>query len=275
MDCREKICLLDSLLLPFGFCYQEKQDIITSALDAWQRQFGYHSLFDRTAHHFGMILDCEPVYFYYMDRTYRIELWKGQYGISLGAEAGIYYADGILPPEQFDSAHFQSVPDDGMMIMELSLCHKGKHLFHFSQKHWWLTGFCAGKYCEPEDLTVWFSITCKNQRMLSAFLESLLNTGYPLSGIMVCDLTVSFLFGRPQTHQPRLAHSLRTGLSQWKNKLSVRLFVRVAAPFSCTLDRLLYLYFFLPAAFRRMFLCRRNRRQKFHKKKGTVHGYGL
>ncbi|MEI3236147.1 MAG: DUF4474 domain-containing protein [Lachnospira sp.] len=88
--------LLDELMQPFGFLSCPQQNVITSDIDSWQRTFGYTRLFDYSAPHFKMVFDCEPVYFDYDNRTWLIEFWKGQYGISCGAEIGIYRADTIL-----------------------------------------------------------------------------------------------------------------------------------------------------------------------------------
>lgn len=271
MDVCRKACLLNEVLNPFGFCYQEQQDVITTTSEAWQRKFGYKSVFDSTALKFGMVFDCEPIFFYYRERTYRIELWKGQYGVNLGGEVGIYYADGILTPEQFDTAHFQSVSNEEMLLMEISLYHKGQKMFESTQMHWWLAGFCTGKYCEPENLMMKVSITCMDQKMLSCFVKSLLHMGYRRCEINICNLTVSFFFSCPHAKQPRLVHRLRAAWSQWKNRLFCKLFLYITRPFSCMLDRIMYLYFFLPSVFRRIFLCRRNRVQKFRKKKKAVH----
>lgn len=263
MDAGEKACLLDDILKPLGFCYNGKQDIITSTKDAWQRQFGYCSLYDRTAVHFGMALDCEPIYFYYRGCTYRVELWKGQYGINMGAEAGIYYAEGILPPQEFDNAHFQSVSDEDMLMVEMSLYDKGQKVFENEGQHWWLTGFRVCNYCEPENLVLRVAITCKDYKIASRLAKSLLHMGYDECGIVVCDLTVCFTFGAAHSRQPRHGWQLRTAWAQWKNRLLTRLICRITKPFACTPDRLVYLYFFLPSAFRRICRCRKNRRQKY------------
>lgn len=275
MDVCQKICLLNKILAPFGFCYQAKQDIITTTVDAWQRKFGYRSLFDHTAPCFGMVFDCEPIFFYYKGRTYRIELWKGQYGINLGGEVGIYYADGILTSEQFDTAGFRSVSDEEMLMVDMRLCHKGQKLFDSTRLHWWLGGFCVGRYCEPENLMMRVSITFMDSGMLTCFVESLLNMGYRKCDIAICDLTVSFVFSCPHTKQPRFSCHLRVCWTGWKNRLFCKLFLWVTRYFGCTPDRILYLYFFLPAAFRHMLLCKKNRRQKFHRKKKVVRLRGI
>lgn len=112
MNFCEKVELLDSILAPFGFCFIPKQEVVTSRLDAWQKAFGYCSLFDRSALHFNMVFDCEPVYFHYCGQTWLIQFWKGQYGINIGGEIGIYRTDGIIPMEDFHKTVFYGVPDD-------------------------------------------------------------------------------------------------------------------------------------------------------------------
>ena len=53
----EKVYRLNCLLAPFGFEYQISQDIFVTRLDAWQRDYGYHSLYDRAAPLLGMVFD--------------------------------------------------------------------------------------------------------------------------------------------------------------------------------------------------------------------------
>lgn len=267
MELCKKVCLLNEILTPFGFCYELRQDIVTTMQDAWQRQFGYCSLFDSTALVFGMTFDCEPIFFYYEGRTYRIELWKGQYGINLGAEVGIYYAEGILSQEQLETAVFQSVSDEELLTMGITVYQNGQKLFDTMQEHWWLTGFRVGTFCEPESLTMKVSISFCNSAMLSCFVESLLRIGYSICNIKVCNCTVSFLFSIPHTRQPRLFRRLRAAFTQWKNRICQKLFLFITKPFCSTVDRLIYLYFFLPPCFRHMFVCRKSRSQKFCKRK--------
>lgn len=267
MDACKKIQLLDNLAEPFGFSYLPAQDIMTSRIDAWQREFGYHALFDKSAPRFNMIFDCEPIYFNYQHRTWMIELWKGQYGINAGGEIGIYQADTLLSPDQFDSTLFHSVPDEKMLPVSMKLFQKGGSLLSAKHCHWWLTGFRMGHYCEPENLVMQVSITCLDHEMLSCFIESLLNSGYKECEINVCDLTVSFTFSIPHTKQPRNDCHLLERFSCWQNRLFCRLYRWITRPFTCTLDRILYLYFFFPFAFRHMLRFKRCRKQKFHKRR--------
>lgn len=259
MSCCDKLYLLNELLRPFGFSYNEQQDIITSLPTAWQREFGYRAVFDRTASRFNMVFDCEPVYFDYDGRTWLIEFWKGQYGINIGGEIGIYRADSVLSPKEYRRAHFKSASDDQMLPLSMELFCKNHPLFTLHRLHWWLTGFKMGEYSNPEDLILNVSLTFPNREMFESFLESLQRLGYSEPEACVCNLTVSFSF---QTPHSRLRRGLRARFSQFKNRLFIRIYRRITRPFVCTPDRLLYLYYLLPFAFRRMIRCRKNRKQK-------------
>lgn len=267
MDFCNKLYLLNDLAAPFGFAYVPEQDIMTSRLDAWQKDFGYCTLYDKSASRFNMVFDCEPIYFDYDGRTWMIEFWKGQYGINLGGEIGIYQSDSVLSPEQYDRTLFHGVSDDELLPISMELNYKGQPLFFIRRNHWWLTGFRMGSYCEPENLVMDVSITFLNEEMLESFVESLKHSGYGKCELLICDLTLSFSFSIPHTRQPRLVHCWRVRFSQWQNRLFCKLYQLITRPFTCTMDRILYLYFFLPAAFRHLLCFKRSRRQKFHKKR--------
>ena len=161
--------LLDELMQPFGFLSCPQQNIITSDIDSWQRTFGYTRLFDYSAPHFKMVFDCEPVYFYYDNRTWLIELWKGQYGISCGAEIGIYRADTILSPDRLTNARFESISNSLMLPLSMQLFYQGRPLFCIGQTHWWLTGFRPGFFAYPQDLSLRISITFLDREMADSF----------------------------------------------------------------------------------------------------------
>lgn len=256
MDNCEKAILLNDLVKPFGFSYDCQEDIMTSTLDAWQRQFGYCALFDRSAPRFNMIIDCEPICFCFQDQTWLIELWKGQYGINTGAEIGIYQADGMIDPADYEKTLFHSISDSELLSMSMELFCHGKKLFCMHQRHWWLTGFCMGRFSKPKDLTLKCSITFPNRCMLQSFVEALIDTGYEKCELSICDLTVTFCFDTPRTIQPKVC-PLLTWWSSLQNRLFCRLYRFITRPFFCTLDQILYLYFYLPAAFRHMLRLKR------------------
>ena len=146
-------------------------DVLSSGKDAWQREFGYHAAFDRSAPHFHMIFDCEPVYFDYLGETWLIEFWKGQYGINTGGEIGVYHAGRLLESNERENAHFQSVSDDQMLPLSMELTEGGRRIFSICGRHWWLTGFDVGRFSRPEELEMKISVTCPDREMAEAFCE--------------------------------------------------------------------------------------------------------
>ena len=129
----EKVQMLSKLIEPMGFAYDPKQDIFLSRTDAWQRDYGYSSLFDRTAPFFQMVFDCEPIYFDYEGKTWMIELWKGQYGINTGCELGIYQADALLSSSERKRFHFHAITDEEMLPVHIDFHKKGRLLFTLSE----------------------------------------------------------------------------------------------------------------------------------------------
>ena len=136
MDYCKKVHLLNDLLEPFGFCYLPESDIVTSLRNTWQKKFGYMAKYDHAALHFNMVFDCEKVYFYYDKKTWLIDFWKGQYGINIGGEIGIYRADKIVAPKDFSKTIFYGVSDSEMLPLSMVLNYKGQKLFSLTKKHW-------------------------------------------------------------------------------------------------------------------------------------------
>jgi hypothetical protein len=94
----------------------------------------------------GMVIDCEPIIFNYNNKTYMIELWKGQYDLSTGAEIGIYEKIGDDPI--MNSPICACASEDNMLQMSYTLKKNGNEVFSVNsdkanttevEKHWWLT----------------------------------------------------------------------------------------------------------------------------------------
>ena len=272
LSCPEKEALLNEWIEPFGFAYSYQQDLFYSRRDAWQRDFGYCSLYDQLAPHIQLVFNCEPLYFDYEGRTWLIELWKGQYGINTGAEIGVYHADGLLSPEEYSTALFQAADDSQLLGLSMELWKEDERLFQRSQRHWWLTGFLMGCFSRPEELTLKVGITFPDCEMMDAFLQSLIDLGHAHCSYSIRCTTVYFSFCRPKTTQPCQRVPLICRFSQWKNRWLCRLFCWITRPFCCSGDRLLYLCDFLPFVFRRSLkICnpRRYGVKKKHSKKHT------
>lgn len=251
LSCCEKNQLLNDLIEPFGFSYDPCSDVFSSRLDAWQKDFGYCTLYDRAAPHVQLVFDCEPFYFNAHGRTWLLELWKGQYGINTGAEMGLYYAEGIIPPEDYTTTLFQAVEESRMPYMTTELWKGDQRLYQQKSRHWWQTGFLMGCFSQPEELTLKANITFDDFDMQEAFLQALEAQNYPWQAYSACYSTITLVFTAPQHRQPCQRAPLSCRFSQWKNKRFCKLFLWITRPFSNSADRLLYLYYFLPFAFRR------------------------
>lgn len=251
MSCEEKLDTLSGLITPFGYCYVPSQDIFSTRVDAPQRVFGYTAYYDRYAANFGMVFDCLPVYFDYSGKTWLIEIWKGQYGINLGCEAGIYKADSLVATVNRKTALFQAAEDSEMLSMSVHLYREGKECAHLRGRHWWLTAFKMGCYSQPQDLSVKVNITFPNREMLDAFADAL--GEHKNVSFCVCGMQVQILFNICTSCTLSSWRRLVCRFIQLKNRLSCRLFLWITKPFRSSMDRLLCLYFCLPSFFRRIF----------------------
>lgn len=263
MSCEEKCDTIYPVINPFGYCYEPSQDIFSTVIDAPQRAFGYTALYDSYAPHFNMVFDCLPVCFDYGEHTWLIEFWKGQYGINLGCEVGIYKADGLVPSILQKTTLFHSVKDSEMLPLSIRLYRNGCKLSHLcARRHWWLTIFHMGVYTDPEDLSAEIEITFPCMEMLTAFIGALEAQG--TAAYRVYDLQVTVLFCGCSSCALTGLQKFFCRFAQWRNRILCRLFLWVTKPFTCAIDRLLFLYFYLPPIFRRIF--RDKRRRKCHKK---------
>lgn len=263
----EKSSLINELISSFGFSYLSGKDIFTSRLDAWQREFGYQEIYDRAAPHAQMIFQCEPVYFEAHDVTWLIEFWKGQYGINTGAEIGVYHSDSLIKPENYNSTRFHAVEDSLSPCISMELWKKETLLLRLGRRHWWLTGFLIGVFSNPEELALKASITFQDYGIAAAFAEALRTKQYLNDSLQICDTTVSFTFKEPTSKQPCEYSPLTCRFSQWRNRQFCKLYLWTTKPFCRSDDRLLYLYYFLPFAFRRTVRVCNPRRYKAHRRK--------
>ena len=266
--CIQKVCslthsqkceLLNSVMAPFGYLYDASQDVISNRCDAWQRNIGYTSLFDRAAVSFHMVFDCLPVYFDYAGRTWLLEFWKGQYGINTGAEIGLYYSDRILEKDEYLRTRFRAVSNADILSFSYVLSHRDSCYAQMADRTWWLTSFSPGLFANPSQLTLHAAVAFPNYEMLRSFLEGLLSTGFSKTSIKCCGTSVQLCFENP----PGLPHTclmrFRRGLAQFHNRLACRLYQLITGVFCLTLDRLVYLYYLLPRFFRRLLCARRYR----------------
>lgn len=257
MTVQDKLLRINQAISPFGFEYKLSQDIFTSRIDAWQKDCGYCSFYDQNAPFFHMIFDCEPIYFHYNNVTWLVELWKGQYGFTVGCEIGIYKADRIILKDERKKTLFHSVPEAELPIFSVTFLKNSFPISRMCAKHWWLTSFSPGHYTEPENLTMKIAITFPSESMCKAFLLGLKEIGYHSPNLYVSGDSAVFTFSEPHSSQPLLRRSWYSKWVQQKNRLLLCLFRQITKPFCFTTDRLLLLYEYLPFLFRHLLKLRR------------------
>lgn len=204
----DKCKLLRELLEPFGYSYLPSSDLFTSRRDAWQREMGYSILYDKTAHHLNMVFDSLPVYFVYQGRTWLLEFWKGQYGITTGGEIGLYYVDRLVKENERETTLFHAVPDENMLRMSFTLFKNDTPVAELNGVHWWLTAFRLGCFSSPADLTLCASVDFPYPDMARAFIKGLYAAGYEPCNICCRCNTVTFSFDRT-TKQKGFLRNLR------------------------------------------------------------------
>lgn len=268
----DKCKLLDELMEPFGYCYVPSEDVFSTRLDAWQRQMGYCKLYDDSAYHLHMIFDSLPVYFDYRGRTWLLEFWKGQYGINTGAEIGLYYADRILEDNELGQTLFQAVEDGDMVKMSFSLFKNDERISYLTGRHWWLTVFHVGCFSRPQELSMRASVTFPDREMAESFVRGLARAGYSHSDICRQCNTVTLSFVTFESKKKRLLRNLRIRLAMWSNRFWCRVYLFITRPFRLSADRILYLYYYLPFAFRRTLRIRRFRKRKSGKHTSSRQG---
>ena len=269
MDKCSKCSLLDELAAPFGYTYHCQRGFFSSTIDAWQKTAGYTWLYDYMAPRFQMVLDALPVYFDYQGKTWLIEFWKGQYGINTGAEIGIYHADKLLSEDEYKTTLFHASGEDEMLPCSLTLCDKGMKCVHHSEKHWWLTAFLPGRFSAPANLSLEASICFPDDEMLDAFYEGLCRAGYNINDIAIQGNCLSFVFHNSNDEDLGFRTRIRRCRTQCLNYVCCKLYLWVTRPFVNTQDRILYLYYYIPAAFRKLLRLRRFQK-RLHRKNGST-----
>lgn len=252
MVCEKKIEVLDEALTPFGFLYQCRGELVTSGMYSWQREMGYCRQYDEAAIAMHMNFDCEPIYFEYKGSYWLLEIWKGQYGCTTGAEIGLYVNHTGRPGARPSELFYECAGDEERLNMQFTLWKNRVPLMERGGLHWWLTGFCVGEYSTPRELFMQVSICFPNTEMRNAFYEGLLRAGYKPAEIRLDQCCVSICFDRPRTPQPRGYCGCYRRYINWRNKRYCKLFRRVTRRFRCTLDRILYIGYCFPCLFRKI-----------------------
>lgn len=239
---------LNKELEPFGFAYDQAKDIFYSIMYPWQRNYGYGKPYDVTAPLLSMIIDSEPIYFEYNNRNWLIEFWKGQYGMTTGAEIGVYSSKSNV---SVSDIIYEAITDKDLLAMSFILKKKSDVLFKRSEKHWWLTSFKLGEFSKPSDLVMEISIELKDKVMRDAFVKSLNKVGY--KAIAVNNNVVSLTFDKPYTKKPITRNKIIDYIMQKYNKHNCNLFNKITKDYNNALDKINYIRSFLPGMYTQLF----------------------
>jgi hypothetical protein len=227
---------LNQELEPFGFAYNQDQDLFLSIMYPWQRRYGYGKPYDDIAPFISLIIDCEPIYFKYNNKDWLVEFWKGQYGMTTGSEIGIYTTSNN---NDGNSNHiYDSATNDECLSISYVLKKNNKVLFTRSDKHWWLTGFKLGLFSKPSELVMDIVITLETNEMLNAFLNGLKKVGYQDNDIKIIDNSIFLTFSKPHSIQPKAKRPLITYFMQYNNKQYVKIYNSITKDYDNTLDKL-------------------------------------
>ena len=120
-------------------------------------------------------------------------------------------------------------------------------------------------FAYPQDLSLRISITFLDREMADSFTDALIAKGYCPYDIELCSASVAFTFGIPHSFQPRCKRPFVTCMAQRVNRIYCRIFNKITRPFADCYEQILYLYFYLPFAFRRLLRMKRHKTQKFHR----------
>ncbi len=154
-----------------GFEYDEEQGIYYSQMNPLQRKFGFNLVYDMAAPLAGMFYDTKRIEFEYDGREWMIQIWKGQYGITSGAEIGLYNRD---PERNFQ---YDCADDEDLIEMQFDFYNQNELVFSRGpEKHWWLTGFKVFHAGVPLLIDLDMKLTFTDKQMAQAFAKSLKKT---------------------------------------------------------------------------------------------------
>lgn len=174
------VAKIATFISAMGFEYDANQGIFYSNIDNWQRSANYVSHYDTFAQLGNMRYRTAKSDFGPFDGLdWRIQIWKGQYGVFGGCEVGIYTKDPVANEMLYNCAD-----DNHLLYMESSLYLNKEDYengsLYFSrewQAHWWLTGFKAG-VVDPTTLIMKIRIRLKTRDMAVMFCKALETTGF-------------------------------------------------------------------------------------------------
>ncbi len=158
---------MNAVLNAAGYAYDAEQKIYYSTLDPWQRHFGFGDEYDVAAPFANMRYTTLKIDFSYDGLLWRLQWWKGQYGVLVGAELGVYTKD----PNDKSTTFYQCADNDHLLDMSYDFYmsvndyrNGTRRFYREEQAHWWLTGFDFG-YVDPRKVVVVATVKAEDETM--------------------------------------------------------------------------------------------------------------
>ena len=156
-------------ILGSGYEYSVDQEMLRTAPTGWNRFFGFNIFYDMVGPLLLFNLKTLRFPFVYQGRDFMIQMWKGFYTISNGAEIGLYEKD---PGQRI---HYEA--SDTMLEMSMKVYQGDKLYFDYgTQRTWWVGGFSYAspilRQLPPRKLRLTGTILFEDKAMLDAFLAS-------------------------------------------------------------------------------------------------------
>jgi len=162
-------------MIYLGYDYDITNGVFCTSMYPWQRNFGFMKIYDSASPIITIIYDTMRIKFDYNGLNWMIQFWKGQYGITSGAEVGIYTKEPDSPTPLF----YDCASDENRLVMSMNVYKDGQFYFkRDEQLHWWLTGFVMGEIISYKRLSMDATITMKDEEMRDAFVTALEAKGY-------------------------------------------------------------------------------------------------
>lgn len=176
-----------------GYSYNSEGDYFyTDDKDCWQYNFGYNEIYDQVAPLAVMYIDDIRIRFDYKDKSWMIQLWKGQYGwLFVGAEIGVYTTTDFTTADssKSDINHYDCADKSDWLKMKMDLYWDddmdGKYTKQFTReytKYWWVTGFKLGtlnRFSSPiKELIMNARVTFKDKEQATLFTKGMKKAGF-------------------------------------------------------------------------------------------------
>ena len=158
-----------------GYAYDASQQVYYSTLNPWQRHFGFGDIYDDAAAYVNMRYTTFKADFTYDGLLWRLQWWKGQYGILEGAEMGVYTKDPNSTSDFYDCADNDHLLDMSFEYYRTVKDYNSKNMLFYreEQPHWWLTGFKVGYTVGTDKSVVKATIKADSEEMANGIESGL------------------------------------------------------------------------------------------------------